>query len=99
MEERKDFTKAKEEDRRKLSKEKSFSKVKLPVEAFLIKAKAEKVQPDCFRILKEQGLIGKLTCAKKAFPKEVLQAIGKPESPGWLLTFNQIAKNETFATN
>ncbi len=60
------------------------------VEAFLIKAKAEKVQLTVSEYLREQGLNGKIDMRRKVFPKEVLQAIASLSHLA--ANLNQIAK-------
>ena len=91
MEEAKGFTKNKGGRPEKVVKRDKLLGVKCTtVEAFLIKAKAEKVQLTVSEYLREQGLTGKIDMHRKVFPKEVLQAIA---SLGHLAAnLNQIAK-------
>ncbi|MEJ7676863.1 MAG: hypothetical protein WKG06_03090 [Segetibacter sp.] len=85
MEETKRFTKSKGGRPGKVVKRDKLLGVKCTtVEAFLIKAKAEKVQLTVSEYLREQGLNGKIDMHRKVFPKEVCRQL--QASVTWVLT-------------
>lgn len=91
MEQSKGFTKSKGGRPEKVVKRDKPLGVKCTtVEAFLIKAKAEKVQLTVSEYLREQGLNGKVDMRRKVFPKEVLHAIASLSHLA--ANLNQIAK-------